>query len=77
MPFMIWLEIQKEYILSIEKQETECVYTVADADSGKMISKATTPQEPQTMGPSYYFSLYFGGEETTTEPVTVSYSTQI
>ena len=53
-----------------------CTYTITDAETMKVLASVYTPQLPYSYGPSYYFSSYFGGEETTSEPVTISYAKQ-
>mmetsp|Transcript_25948 Transcript_25948/g.72657 ORF Transcript_25948/g.72657 Transcript_25948/m.72657 type:complete len:232 (-) Transcript_25948:78-773(-) len=74
MPFMLYAQVQREYIFTLDgTAKDQCTYTVTDSTSGEKWI-ATTPEKRPRPGPSYYFSLYFGGSSTTTEPVTVSYS---
>jgi hypothetical protein len=72
-PFMGFIDVDTPYLISLQGLKDRCTYELADG-AGKIIKTATTPQEAQAPGPSYFFSLYFGGTETTTQPVTVSYS---
>lgn len=73
-PLLGYLDINTEYEISLESFQDHCLYALADGN-GTLLRNATTPQEPYANnGPSYFFSLYFGGTETTTQPVTVSYS---
>eukprot|EP01090_Pellita_catalonica_P009653 TRINITY_DN20776_c0_g1_i1.p1 TRINITY_DN20776_c0_g1~~TRINITY_DN20776_c0_g1_i1.p1 ORF type:complete len:231 (-),score=-5.74 TRINITY_DN20776_c0_g1_i1:33-725(-) len=75
-PFMTWIDIDKPYVFSLEESEDRCFYTVSST-SGELLAKNYTIQEPFAYGPSYYFVLFFGGTETTTAPVTVSYNKDV
>lgn len=75
-PFMGYFDVETEYIFRVKANELNCTYEIF-SNNQKLLSSAFTPQLPFDYGPSYYFVLYFGGEETTTVPVTVSYSKNV
>jgi hypothetical protein len=73
-PLMGYLDIAVPYVISLSSYANHCQYVLQD-QHGRLLANATTPQEPyRNGGPSYFFSLYFGGTEVTTQPVTVSYT---
>lgn len=75
-PFMGYFDIETEYVFRVTANELNCTYEIFDSKKN-LLSSAFTPQLPFDYGPSYYFILFFGGEETTTVPVTVSYSKNV
>eukprot|EP00656_Telonema_subtile_P006519 TRINITY_DN13016_c0_g1_i1.p1 TRINITY_DN13016_c0_g1~~TRINITY_DN13016_c0_g1_i1.p1 ORF type:complete len:231 (+),score=23.37 TRINITY_DN13016_c0_g1_i1:202-894(+) len=73
-PDMGFFNTSTEYVFELVSNPLNCTYTIREPSSWQVVASASTPQLPPRKGPSYYFNLYFGGEETTTQPVTVSYS---
>ena len=72
---MGYFDPQVQYVFGLDGSYSDkCVYTIDDAATGKRLATAETPEKKPIPGYSYYFVLYFGGEEVTTEPVTVSYA---
>jgi hypothetical protein len=61
MPFMATLEPNKDYIFSLKGFPSYCSYSIFDGETHKLIATNTTKELPPAFGPSYFFSLYFGG----------------
>ena len=73
MPKMINVQVNQNYDFEIIKYPTNCTYTIRSLATQEILAWNFTAQEPQSLGDSYYFPLYFGGSETTSQPVVVSY----
>jgi hypothetical protein len=69
------VDVNHDYLMTINKQQLSCTYELKDGVTGAVIATGTTPhKKPSWISLSYFHVLYFGGSETTTQPVTASYA---